>query len=225
MTNSELEEPAFGTSGLRGLAEALTDELVASYAAVFCKLFPNSGVLFVGQDLRASSLRIAEAVAIGAANAGLNVVNCGVVPTPALAMVAMQADTISIMVTGSHIPANRNGLKFYRADGEITKADELAMREGLASISVDLEASPTMIEAAARDAYIARYVNFFGPAALSGKKIGFWAQSSAAREVLPDMLRALGGEVFLLSPSKEFVPIDTEAVDDETRGKLKTWAN
>jgi phosphomannomutase len=48
----------------------------------------------------------------------------GVVPTPALAYVAQEDNIPAIMVTGSHIPFDRNGLKFYPPDGEISKADE-----------------------------------------------------------------------------------------------------
>ena len=116
--------PKFGTSGLRGLAVELTDDLCASYAAAFASLHQHNGTLYVGQDKRESSPRIAAAVARGAAAAGLSVMDCGVLPTPAMAGAALSAGTISIMVTGSHIPADRNGLKFYRADGEINKEME-----------------------------------------------------------------------------------------------------
>ena len=44
------------------------------------------------------------------------------------------------MVTGSHIPDDRNGLKFYSREGEITKADETAIREGLGKTSPSAEA-------------------------------------------------------------------------------------
>ncbi len=67
---------------------------------------------------------------------GLEVVYYGVVPTPALAYVSMQDNIPCIMVTGSHIPFDRNGLKFYRPDGEITKTDEQAILDS----SVEFEA-------------------------------------------------------------------------------------
>ncbi|MCT7085273.1 phosphomannomutase, partial [Salmonella enterica subsp. enterica serovar Oranienburg] len=58
---------------------------------------------------------------------GIETIYYGVIPTPALAYRSMQDNIPCIMVTGSHIPFDRNGLKFYRPDGEITKADELAI--------------------------------------------------------------------------------------------------
>ncbi|MEM8803112.1 MAG: phosphomannomutase, partial [Pseudomonadota bacterium] len=116
--------PQFGTSGLRGLSTDLTDELCASYAAAFVSQHNHNGRLFVGQDRRDSSPRIAAAVSRGVAGQGLDIVDCGVLPTPALAGAALAEGTLSIMITGSHIPADRNGLKFYTSLGEFTKADE-----------------------------------------------------------------------------------------------------
>ncbi|TIW84509.1 MAG: phosphomannomutase, partial [Mesorhizobium sp.] len=58
------------------------------------------------------------------AQRGFTPLDCGHLPTPALALEAARIRRPAIMVTGSHIPDDRNGLKFYRAEGEIDKADE-----------------------------------------------------------------------------------------------------
>jgi phosphomannomutase len=78
-------------------------------------------------DNRPSSFSMAQACAKAVEQAGFSVVYYGVAPTPALAYVSMQDNIPSIMVTGSHIPFDRNGLKFYRPDSEISKDDELAI--------------------------------------------------------------------------------------------------
>lgn len=62
-----------------------------------------------------------------ARNMGVQVTDCGAVPTPALALVAQGADASAVMITSSHIPADRNGLKFHTPAGEITKAHEAAI--------------------------------------------------------------------------------------------------
>ena len=62
---------------------------------------------------------------------GLEPIYLGVLPTPALAYYAFGKGCLSIMVTGSHIPADYNGLKFYRHDGELTKEDEPEILERL----------------------------------------------------------------------------------------------
>ena len=216
--------PKFGTSGLRGLAVELTDDLCARYAAAFCGLHVNDGRLFVGQDKRDSSPRIAAAVARGAASAGLSVVDCGILPTPAMAGAALEAGTISIMVTGSHIPADRNGLKFYTSTGEFTKADEAPLADAVGTIQLATDASP-IIERTSRPAgaYVSRYIKGLGKGALAGKKVGIWLHSSAASDVLPEVLSGMGAEVVPLGASPTFVPVDTEAVDAETRAMLSDW--
>ena len=215
----------FGTSGLRGLAEELTDDLCATYAAAFASLHFHDGTLLIGRDLRASSPRITRAVMQGARAAGLQVIDCGVLPTPALALASETRGTMAIMVTGSHIPANRNGLKFYTRDGEITKEDEatlVAAVEAWRPVDLKEEAVPDT-DPFAIDLYIERFTAFFGPDALKGQRVGVWQQSSAAREVLPDILARLGADVVRLAASDDFIPIDTEAVDPAMRRKLAGW--
>ena len=214
--------PEFGTSGLRGLATDLTDDLCATYAAAFVSQHAHNGRLFIGQDQRASSPRIAAAVAEGAASQGLVAVDCGVLPTPALARAAMAEGTLSIMVTGSHIPADRNGLKFYTATGEFTKADEAPLVEAVATWSLERKA-PERVTTNARAAFINRYVTGLPQGALANRKIGVWLHSSAATSTLPAILSGLGAEVVLLGASQDFVPVDTEAVDAGTRAQLKAW--
>lgn len=217
--------PQFGTSGLRGLADELTDALCASYAAAFTGLHAHDGSMLIGRDLRESSPRIVEAVARGAASAGLEVIDCGVLPTPALALAAETKGTMAIMVTGSHIPANRNGLKFYKRDGEITKEDEPTLINAAKawpavdlSKPFDLKSDP-----GAQELYRKRFSDFYGPRALARLRVGVWQQSSAAREILPEILESLGADVVRLQPSETFIPIDTEAVDPAMRRKLSGW--
>lgn len=216
--------PEFGTSGLRGLATELTDELVGRYAAAFVAQYGTGAPLYIGQDRRESSPRMAAAVARGAAEEGVSVVDCGVLPTPALALAAQKAGTIAIMITGSHIPADRNGLKFYTAAGEFTKADEGPLAAAVAARSAPSREMPeTVVNRAARDAYVARYTGAFAKDALAGTRIGVWMHSSAASEVLPEILSLLGAEVVPLGVSEAFVPVDTEAVDEATRAQLAAW--
>ncbi|MEC9343781.1 MAG: phosphomannomutase, partial [Pseudomonadota bacterium] len=125
----------FGTSGLRGPAEALLDGAAAKHARAFClhlldtgKLSPGGSVC-IAADRRPSSPALIETCIQAVSQAGLHPLNCGEVPTPALAHHAMARDAAAIMVTGSHIPADRNGLKFYLPTGEITKQDEHAIAE------------------------------------------------------------------------------------------------
>ena len=119
--------PKFGTSGLRGLVSELTPDLVRAHVRAFLAACPSGGALWVGRDLRPSSPAIAAEVIAAARAAGLPVRDAGAVPTPALALASLAAGEAAVMVTGSHIPADRNGLKFYTPAGELTKAGEAAI--------------------------------------------------------------------------------------------------
>lgn len=222
-SESDLMPPKFGTSGLRGLVVELTPALVADHVQAFVAACPVGTGLWVGRDLRASSPKIAGMVMQAATDAGVPVVDCGDVPTPALALAAMNAGAGAVMVTGSHIPADRNGLKFYTPDGEITKDHEGAILGALGRNSAGKPA-PRSTDMAVGIAYVARYVDAFGGDALSGMTVGVYTHSTVGRDLLMLILERLGANVVELGRSETFIPVDTEAVDEATRAQLKTWA-
>lgn len=219
------EAPRFGTSGLRGLVTALTDELVGRYARAFIRHVGAGDRLLVGRDLRDSSARIAAACAAGAAVEGITVIDCGALPTPALALEALRLGVPAIMVTGSHIPADRNGLKFYRADGEIDKADEAGINAQLADVPSETLPLATMTASTeAVDRYAARYAALASAVSLRGARIGVYQQSSVARDLLVKVLEALGADVVPLGRADTFVPVDTEALRAEDVALVHGWA-
>jgi len=126
----------FGTSGVRGLVTDLVGEPARQWTAAFLSYLDGAGAgghrtLLVGRDLRSSSPRITQDCLAAASGCGWRAVDCGALPTPALALAAMAEGASAVMVTGSHIPDDRNGLKFYTAAGEITKADEAGILAAL----------------------------------------------------------------------------------------------
>jgi phosphomannomutase len=217
----------FGTSGARGLVVDMSAEVCFAYTAAFLQVvgLPTGGRVALGMDLRPSSPDIAAACAAAIRQAGMEVDFCGVLPTPALAFHAQERGQPAIMVTGSHIPFDRNGIKFYRSSGEITKADEA----GIAAASVTL---PTQIQliplpaanAQARQLYIDRYLKFFPRGGLAGMRLGFYEHSSVARDLLRDILEGLGAQVISLGRTDQFVPIDTEAVAEADIQQARRWA-
>jgi phosphomannomutase len=214
--------PKFGTSGLRGLVSDLTTDLVADYTRAFLAACPVGTGLWVARDLRDSSLHLAEAVMLAAQGEGVPVTDCGAVPTPALAMAAMAAGACAIMVTGSHIPADRNGLKFYVPQGEIDKADEAAILAALGRPAAG-ETAARRFSGTVGGEWAARYRGAFG-LALEGMKVGVWAHSAVSRDLLVITLEALGARVAVFGPSDSFVPVDTEAVPMAVRTEFATWA-
>jgi phosphomannomutase len=217
---------SFGTSGVRARIADLSPALCAAYTEAFLSIAqPHSCRLLIGHDLRPSSPAIAAVCRTAARERGIDVLYAGVLPTPALAFAAQSFGMPAIMITGSHIPFDRNGLKFYHAHGEITKADEqrilsTPVSQKLAATHDDLpDADPAPL-----DLYRQRYCSSFTPDALSGLRIGVYEHSSAARDLLHDVLRALGAETVSLGRCDDFVAIDTEAVRPEDREIAPLWA-
>lgn len=221
----------FGTSGLRGLVVDLLGS--PSYAFTLAFLHHDSQgdsprKVLIGRDLRSSSPAIAALCIAAARDAGYTPFDCGAVPTPALALAAMKLACSAVMVTGSHIPDDRNGLKFYRADGEITKDDEACI---LAALD-DLGALDTLVPTSADDAtphaaleaYVARSLDFFAPDTLAGLTIGIYEQSTVARDVLTEVLKGLGAKTVSLGRSETFIPVDTEAHREEDKALIAGWA-
>ena len=214
--------PKFGTSGLRGLVVDLTPALVSDHVRAFVRACDCGSGLFVGRDLRASSAALADVVIAAARTEGLAVTDCGALPTPALALAAMGAGAAAVMVTGSHIPADRNGLKFYTPGGEISKAEEAGILAGLGAAPAGMTGGLADGRAALGD-YAARYLAAYD-GALAGLRIGVWQQSSVARDVLVAVLKGCGAEVVALGRLETFLPVDTEAVLPEWRAMFAGWA-
>jgi phosphomannomutase len=219
----------FGTSGLRGLVTELPDEVCFAYTLAFLQWSQHahglkaSDTILIGYDLRPSSPRIARACMAAVQSLGMRVENCGLLPTPALALRAQTISAPAIMVTGSHIPDDRNGLKFYRADGEIDKADEAGMLALVELQNVPMGHALTVpISATALHDYEARCFSIVQDGAFAGLRIGVYQHSSVARELMVDLLSNLGATVVPLGWSDVFVPVDTEALRDEDRVFAKT---
>lgn len=217
---------AFGTSGARGLVEDFSADVCAAFTVSFIETMRfafSFDTVAIAIDNRPSSVFMAKACATAAQQLGVQVIYYGVVPTPALAVKAMALGIPAIMVTGSHIPFDRNGLKFYRPDGEISKADESSIVNG----QFAYEPLQTLVELvedhSAACAYIARYSSLFDTKWLTGKRIGIYLHSSAGRDLYPTLFEQLGAEVVLIGRSDTFVPIDTEAVSEADCQKAIEW--
>ena len=229
----------FGTSGARGLADDMTDRVCYAYTFAFLQylseqkqLFKGCGVAIAG-DYRPSSPRIMAAVAMAVRDTGCKPINCGLIPTPAVAAYGMSHNIPSIMVTGSHIPDDRNGIKFYKAEGEILKEDEQGMCSQHVDIADDLfDASGSavesfampIIEAAAERMFVQRYLDFFPAGCLKGKTVGVYEQSTVVRDILGEAFEGLGAKVIRLGRSDHFIPVDTEAIRPEDVLLAKQWA-
>lgn len=218
----------FGTSGLRGLSEELKGRPSALYATAFGNYLLDTGKaklgdpILIGRDYRDSSPDIAKNCIRALGNLGFSIIDCGTVPTPALAFYGLHRKAAALMITGSHIPADRNGIKFYMLDGEINKIDEAAITKAAADLDTNF------IQSSPEDQHVDNYTsectklfelrntNVLPKNALKGLNIGVYQHSTVARDLIVDLLKKLGANVIPFGRSHHFVPLDTEAVSDET---------
>ncbi|TMO67075.1 phosphomannomutase [Pseudoalteromonas aurantia] len=226
----------FGTSGARGLVSKLTANVCGAFTANFITVmreFFEFDQLAIAIDNRPSSYAIAQACAQICAQLNIRVIYYGVIPTPAMAYSAMQDKTPAIMVTGSHIPFDRNGLKFYRPDGEITKQDELSIVTFNTLFEPVTRLPELTTSKVATERYILRYTGLFeennsanpDSLILAGRRIGIYEHSSAGRDIYRQIFKQLGATVISLGRSNEFVPIDTEAVSAGDTRRALDWVN
>jgi phosphomannomutase len=237
----------FGTSGLRDTVENMTDRECYINTLGFISFLKERGEIKGGKssialagDRRNSTPRIMAAVAKAIEDAGLAVMCCGKAPTPTLCYFAINKGVPSVMVTGSHIPDDRNGIKFTKTSGEVLKSDEGDILRNVAAerekgcpaglfddkgmFVLKLEEPQALYEREAADLYIKRYIDFFPANALGGRKIVFYQHSAVGRDMIVSILKGLGAEVVTVGRSEKFVPVDTEKVAKGTVENLKKWA-
>ena len=216
----------FGTSGARGLVTDFTSEVCIAFTLSFLDAMQKKFIfkkVAVAMDNRPSSPAMAAIICGAIESYGFEVDFYGVLPTPALALQSMSEKNPSIMITGSHIPFDRNGIKFYSPDGEISKEDEIDI---LNNSNLVITVNNNLLQEKEKAAinYLDRYRNYFGKNCLNGLKIGIYEHSSAGRDLYAELFRSLGANVISLGRSNEFVPIDTEAVAEIDKKRAKDWS-
>ena len=231
----------FGTSGARGLVDDMTDFVCYVYTKGFLQHLESIGELnkhgtevAIAGDYRPSTDRIMQAVRRAVTNSGYTPINCGKVPSPAVALYGIVNRIPAIMVTGSHIPADRNGIKFNKPAGEILKADEAGIRNQSVSTDDSLFSEAASfalpitdewtLSNAARDMYVARYLDVFPNNCLRGKRIAVYQHSAVGRDIILDIVKSLGADAVALGRSETFIPVDTEAIRPEDVALAAKWA-
>ena len=210
----------FGTDGVRGLANRdLTAELALDLSVAAAHVLGEVGafeghrpVAVVGRDPRASGEFLSAAVIAGLASAGVDVVDVGVVPTPAVAfLTANLGADLGAVISASHNPMPDNGLKFlarggHKLEDELEDAIEDRLRE-------DWERPVgAAVGRVRRDRSIGqRYSDHLLstlPHRLEGLRVVVDAAHGAAFEVAPAVLRAAGADVVAIGDQPDGLNIN-----------------
>ncbi len=213
------ERRYFGTDGVRGRAGELpmTVSFALRLGAATSELLHARGIerptVAVGQDTRVSSAMLAAAFAAGLASRGADVLDLGVVPTPAVAhLVTALGATAGAMISASHNPFEDNGIKLFDARGfKLADADESAVEMRLAALTAsdDLGLAPCTrdgVGSIRRYAHEQRhYVRHLLASApyLDGLRVGLDAAHGAAWQVAPQVFKQIGARLDVINAAPD----------------------
>jgi phosphoglucosamine mutase len=213
-------ERLFGTDGVRGIANIdLTAELALDLAVAAAHVLGDAGafeghrpVAVVGRDPRASGEFLVAAVSAGLASAGVDVLDVGVLPTPAVAVLTDSLDAdLGVMISASHNPMPDNGIKFFargglKLDDELEDAIESRMREPWERpVGADVGRIRPYAEGAER--YL-DYLAAAAPVRLNGLTVVVDCAHGAASLVAPEALRRAGASVIAIGADPDGLNIN-----------------
>src|SRR5579884_1886750 len=180
----------FGTDGVRGVVgESLTPDLVERLGRA-ATLWAQAERVFVGRDTRVSGAELEDALVRGIVSAGATAVLGGVLPTPAVALSALD---LGVVISASHNPPEYNGVKFFDARGR-KLAD--AQEEEVEALLEARAAGSGVVEhdGGALERYMEYVCAHFGTA-LDGLRVGVDCANGALWRAGPEVFRRLGAEV------------------------------
>ncbi|SEG33209.1 phosphoglucosamine mutase [Thermomonospora echinospora] len=210
----------FGTDGVRGVAgRDLTARLAMDLSVAAARVLGEAGafeghrpVAVVGRDPRASGEFLEAAVVAGLAEAGVDVLRLGVLPTPAVAYLTHTLDAdLGVMLSASHNPAPDNGIKFFDRSG-YKLADEI--EDSIeAHLGEDWDPPTGAGVGRVRDAYgaVEQYVAHLLstlPVSLDGLRVVVDCAHGAASSVAPEALRRAGAEVVTIGAAPDGLNIN-----------------
>jgi phosphoglucosamine mutase len=204
--------PSFGTDGVRGLAivEVSPEYVMALARAVARVLQPERVVL--GRDPRVSGPVLEAAFSAGVSAEGVRVEELGVLPTPALAMIAWRENVPAVVITASHNPYADNGVKVFAAGGKkLSDNQQMAIEaethrildEGTGPIRRDLAVGVVMRRSDGVSEYVDHLVGLFGEGALAGLRVVIDTANGAMSKVAPLVLQRLGADVIVMNDAPD----------------------
>jgi len=210
----------FGTDGIRGVAGVdLTPQLSTAAAAAAAKVLGKGrGHVVIGADTRLSSDMISYAAAAGLAAQGLDAWMAGIIPTPAVAMLAAKTGAhFGIVISASHNPHEYNGIKLFGPDGyKLPDSTEDAVEEvlermlaGAEPLCAGRDRIGKIIDYSEGQAVYGDFAASSVKGSLKGLKVALDCANGAASYIAPDAFRRLGAEVIAINDKPDGLNINT----------------
>ena len=203
MGEGEIRKRLFGTNGVRGVVgQDMNPELVLGIGAALGSM--RKGRIAIGRDTRTSGVALASALQAGIMATGCDVVDLGILPTPALQYIVRGRFAAGAMVTASHNPPEYNGVKVIDTDGtEMGDREVIQLEDRLFSRRFELapwnrvgrqSSAPGMIEE-----YLAAVAGHFPPGTGDGVTVVVDPGSGAGSGTTPEILTRMGCRVHTLN--------------------------
>jgi phosphoglucosamine mutase len=189
----------FGTDGVRGVVgEFVTPELVERLGRA-AATWTGASKVFIGRDTRDSGRELEEAFARGVISVGGDAILGGILPTPAVALLALD---LGVVISASHNPPEYNGVKFFDAHGhKLSDASEEQIEELLVAAPGIDQGKIERIEVAT-DSYLQHILERFG-ADLNGLRIVVDCANGAYSGLAPQAFEQCGAEVHAIGDSPD----------------------
>jgi phosphomannomutase/phosphoglucomutase len=207
MSLEKQQKRLFGTNGVRGVVgRDMNPELVLKIALALGSM--RKGTIAVGRDTRTSGPGLSLAAKAGLMAAGRQVVDCGILPIPALQYLVRERFDGGVMITASHNPPEYNGVKVIEPDGtEMGDAEALLLEDRIFSerydpVPWDQVGGETSGDVFAAD-YITAVTRHFPEGIGKGITVVADPGSGAACRTTPAILRALGCHVFTVNATMD----------------------
>lgn len=203
MKRKKFTKRLFGTNGVRGIVgEEITPELVLHIGEAFGSMRP--GRIAVGRDTRTSGEMLIHALKSGLLATGCDVVDCGILPTPALQFLVKEEFDGGAMITASHNPPEYNGVKIIEPDGtEMSDEETIILEQRLFDQSFSLQPwnkagrevnAPDLI-----DHYINAVAGHFPHDTGKGMLVAIDPGSGPACVTTPEILKKIGCRVMTVN--------------------------
>lgn len=213
---TEKKKQLFGTNGVRGIVgELITPELVMKIGMAVGSMRP--GTIAVGMDTRTSGPALINAMKAGLMATGCDVIDCGILPTPALQYIVMDKYDAGVVITASHNPGAYNGVKVIEKDGtEMDDDASIEIEERVFSNNFDLkewkDVGTVIPEGDLVTQYITGVVKKFPEKIGEGITVVIDPGCGAAYRTTAEILQLLGCRIFTINayPDGNFPARDPE---------------
>jgi phosphomannomutase / phosphoglucomutase len=203
MVANKMQKRLFGTNGVRGIiGKDVTPDLVLRIGEALGTM--RKGRIAVGRDTRTSGETLMMAMKAGLLATGCDVVDCGILPTPALQYLVKEHYDGGVMITASHNPPEYNGVKIIEPDGtEMGDEETLSLESFIFDHAPPLQSwnkvGKEVISHHLIDEYITAIVNHFPDKPGTGITVVVDPGSGPACKTTPEILRALGCKVLTIN--------------------------